>query len=159
MSLLSSSVFLSPFFPSDQIHLFASMLDWLFTSLLSFCWQDQPITSPPFTSLDLSFDLSLFLLLSPSSPWPLLQKAARADGNKTSSNQCVEWISFEDAFLRCCVDSFVLEKKWGRRAVSECQGMVVIACVCVSGVMLKKVNAIIQGCCYLTLRYPLRITF
>ena len=110
----SSAVFSSsmpcvfPFPPLWSHSMFSSMLDRRLTPVCRRCRQDS--TNHLFT-LHISWftiwfiSLSVaFLLLFPLSlslsfhPWPVLQEARRAGGNKTSSNQCVEWISFEDAF-------------------------------------------------------------
>lgn len=53
----------------------------------------------------------------------------------------------------------MLEKKWGPRIVRKCQGRLVIACMCERGYAEEGECNHPGLCCYLTLRFPPRITF
>lgn len=130
---LSCCSFMPLFFPSDKVHVF---LFPLHSGVAPAGLNLSPL--PP-----LHFSVCCFLLVLPPSSCTHGLCCRRLRGPvRTKSAQINVWsgLALKKRF------NIPLEKKWGRHTVRGCQERVVIACVCVSGVMLRKVSAIIQGC-------------
>lgn len=132
---LSCCSFMPLFFPSDKVHVF---LFPLHSGMAPAGLNLSPL--PP-----LHFSVCCFLLVLPPSSCTHGLCCRRLRGPvRTKSAQINVWSGL------ALKKRFNIPLCWRRSGGDTLSGgvreRVVIACVCVSGVMLRKVSAIIQGC-------------